>query len=517
VVERLREVLPNEIGELRALDEQALRRFLLGLLANLKSQGGIFHPALKEYVESWGNTWFINRKIVWMQKFGWGARSPAFLTTKKVYRFQQVISSTQNRFTWCQVWAEKCLGLVNPLIRGATEQLYEWVLKVLVEEAILEERQHQNHRVWGLLPASLRVDLDVVQFQCRRCSHNVSVSGIEKQDWQQAPCLRFQCSGLYSEVENYPDYYRKLYATSDVERIFAEEHTGLLQREDREELEWQFKAGTQERKPWFPNLLSCTPTLEMGIDIGDLSSVVLCSVPPAQSNYVQRIGRAGRRDGNALNLTVANARPHDLFFFSEPEEMIVGKIAPPGVFLKASAVLERQFTAFCFDRWVETGVSVGAIPFRLGQVLSNLDPVDVLKFPHNLLLYIETRQTELLERFLTLFQETMPKELRDHLRGFVGGDQKREGSLRYRIMEGLHGLAKDRESLRRKVRLLRERIRKKEQDPVRDQNYEEELSELKREKYALQSLAENINDRDTFNFFTDEGLLPNYAFPEGQE
>ena len=118
----------------------------------------------------------------------------------------------------------------------------------------------------------------------------------------------------------------------------------------------------------------------MGIDIGNLSSLVLCSVPPAQANYLQRIGRAGRRDGNALNLTVANARPHDLFFFAEPEEMLAGHIDSPGIFLDASAVLERQFTAYCFDQWIATD-SRSSLPKKLGQVLNNLEPVDQKSFP----------------------------------------------------------------------------------------------------------------------------------------
>jgi DEAD/DEAH box helicase domain-containing protein len=126
------------------------------------------------------------------------------------------------------------------------------------------------------------------------------------------------------------DYYGKLYATGDVERIFAREHTGLLKRDEREQLEEYFKEEKDDiRKPWYPNLLSCTPTLELGIDIGSLSSLILCSVPPAQANYLQRIGRTGRRDGNSLNLTVANARPHDLFFFAEPQEMLAGHIDAP--------------------------------------------------------------------------------------------------------------------------------------------------------------------------------------------
>jgi DEAD/DEAH box helicase domain-containing protein len=196
-------------------------------------------------------------------------------------------------------------------------------------------------------------------------------------------CLRFGCSGKYYREDSGLDYYGRLYSTGDIQRIFAEEHTGLLTRESREELERRFKAGAADRRPWDPNLLSCTPTLEMGIDIGDLSTVVLCSVPPAQANYLQRIGRAGRRDGNALNLTVANARPHDLYFFTNPMEMLAGRVEPPGVFLNASAVLEQQFTAFCFDRWVESGISETALPHKLGHVLNSLEPAERSKLPHH--------------------------------------------------------------------------------------------------------------------------------------
>ena len=90
-------------------------------------------------------------------------------------------------------------------------------------------------------------------------------------------------------------------------------------------------------KPWEPNVLSATPTLELGIDIGDLSNVVMCSVPPAPKNYQQRTGRAGRRDGNALTVTVATGQPHDLYFYAEPLDMLASRVDPPGVFLNASA------------------------------------------------------------------------------------------------------------------------------------------------------------------------------------
>ena len=71
----------------------------------------------------------------------------------------------------------------------------------------------------------------------------------------------------------------------------------------------------------------------MGVDIGDLSSIMLCSVPPNQASYLQRIGRAGRRDGNAFTLTLADGNSaHDQYFFLSPEEMIRGWFSLQGYF-----------------------------------------------------------------------------------------------------------------------------------------------------------------------------------------
>lgn len=147
-------------------------------------------------------------------------------------------------------------------------------------------------------------------------------------------------------------------------------------------------------------------------------------------------------------------------------------------------------------------------------MLNSLEPAGARKFPLNLLRFIESRQTELFDRFVALFSEALTAESVAHRQRFVEGDREQEGSLRYRILEGLHALCRERESLRKKVRTLHDRIRRKEEDPVRDQNYEKELRDLKLEKAALQALIGRINARDTLNFFTDEGLLPNYVFPE---
>ena len=85
------------------------------------------------------------------------------------------------------------------------------------------------------------------------------------------------------------NYSRDLYRNGRVTRVVTGEHTGLLKRAPREDLEAAFKAGTA---PDAPNVLTATPTLEMGIDIGDLSSVMLTSVPRNPASYIQRVGRS---------------------------------------------------------------------------------------------------------------------------------------------------------------------------------------------------------------------------------
>ena len=507
----------NEVGPLRDLDTASLRRFLVGLLTHLKSQGGILHRALDGYVADRANTYHINRQH-WMPSIGPYAQAPVFLTNKRMPRFETVLSGSPKNKTWHQAWAEKCFQHLDVSITAATEPLYELVLNGLVAEGLFDCRiDGRGDAVWGIRPKAMRVSSDVVQLRCRRCGHNVSAARAEADAWADrdgAPCQRFHCHGRYGVEPRREDYYGKLYQTGDVERIFAAEHTGLLKRDERKTIETQFKTSAADRKPWYPNLLSCTPTLELGIDIGDLSSLILCSVPPAQANYLQRIGRTGRRDGNSLNLTIANARPHDLFFFAEPKEMLAGHVASPGVFLEAPAVLERQFTAYCFDRWVESGIPRTAIPGRVSTVLEHLDPADPRHFPHSLLAFIEVERTGLYDRFLQIFDLRPESFAARHLDHFVSGGEDGRSGLRLRVVEGFHRLHKERRSLENNVKLLRTRIKKKEADPAKDKNHARELAELKREKGALQRLAADLGKKGVFEFLSDEGLLPNYAFPE---
>ncbi|GAA3296108.1 hypothetical protein GCM10017708_35220 [Arthrobacter citreus] len=91
--------------------------------------------------------------------------------------------------------------------------------------------------------------------------------------------------------------------------------------------------------------------MEMGIDIGDLSCVMLASLPTSVASYVQRVGRAGRLTGNSLVLAFVQGRGEHLPKLNEPLSVINGVVEPPATYLDAEEILARQYVAHIADRF----------------------------------------------------------------------------------------------------------------------------------------------------------------------
>jgi len=122
----------------------------------------------------------------------------------------------------------------------------------------------------------------------------------------------------------------------------AQQDSGRLRRYERE-----FKIGKI-------NILNCSTTMEMGVDIGSVSSVMMTNVPPSIANYRQRVGRAGRRgQAMALAFTFCKDRPLDTEAFRDPKAYLQRTLAAPKVTLSSRPIVQRHVNAFllgCFMR-----------------------------------------------------------------------------------------------------------------------------------------------------------------------
>ena len=513
--EQARRRIREEFGELRTIDELAARALVLGIVRHMRDRGAVEDSALDGYLRHGGNPFAIRDMA--LQDFGGRSNLPVFPAPVKEDKGIEALAGAGK--SWYRAWAEKVLTPVNVMAAGRdAPDVLQVVMAALQDAGLVCVLPGRKTQVWALDPQRLYVTSKTALMTCPSSQRTLVVPAQEADLWQGTPCLDLAAQENYAEpARAHPTWAGQLYRSASIRRIVSAEHTALVTRQERHRLQERFAA--DERKPWDPNLLSATPTLELGVDIGSLSSVILCSVPPAPMNYVQRVGRAGRRDGNALAVTVATGQPHDLYYYGEPMEMLGSRVEPPGIFLNAPAVLERQLTAFCLDCWVAADVDAKAVPGRIGTVLDNVDKGNLSGFPYPLFDFIAENGDEILSRFFQAFdtdpstgEPELDEASQDYLTRFLQGAEP-EDSLRLRILKRLAEVVNDRKALRNEVEVLRNRIRTLERAPS-DEATDSEIKGIKSERAGLQKLLKDLNERNTFRFFTDEGLLPNYAFPE---
>ena len=511
----LREIIINEYGNSSLLNIDLFKNIIITILNKMKYNGAIYDLAYEQYLQKGGQDYLLSSQ--WMR---W---MPGKNSSRNVPEFLCKQSGIKNK-NFCDIDNEKSkylkeiesilpieLVLTNA---GLDRSVFINAINELKKIGIIQEiKLNENLYVYGLNEKNIYISNDVETYKCNKCGQYYTISKENSRLLNEILCPSSNCFGTIEKIENnYFDYYHNLYCNGDIRRIVAEEHTGLLSRSNREEIERIFKHKKNEQKPWDINILSCTPTLEMGIDIGDLSTVILCSMPPVQSNYLQRAGRAGRKDGNALIVTVANAVPHDLYFYASPMEMIDGEVEAPKIFLNASAVLERQFIAYCFDNWIKSGVFETAIPKNVGKCINQLNDRDSNQFPYNFINYTQNNLSKLLSEFFKLFPD-ITDITKGEVYSFANGSESDEGSMYLKIYRTFDAIKKQKESLMDNINDLKKQIEKIENGP-HDSAFDEEKKELEAERKALSRVVKDMTNKDVFNFLSDEGLLPNYAFPE---
>ncbi|GIL33998.1 DEAD/DEAH box helicase [Phycicoccus sp. DTK01] len=327
-----------------------------GLLEHVRRQGGIHHEWLARYIASDGRRHFIwggRPRTQGMPAFPAGRAAPAFPRVGGGSGDRQpLLDPVTSAQSWYALWTARSLHVSVQHGAKLARLLFDRLVDADVLTAISTE---SGGRVFAVPATSVVVvplgDQELAGaptlLVCDVCRTQTNGAPEVVRQLEGSRCDVARCVGRVHAAGREDNFYRRLYASGDMRRIVSREHSSLLDDELRLEYERDFKAGSAD--PGAPNVLVATPTLEMGIDIGDLSSVVLASLPDTVASYLQRVGRAGRLTGNALNLAFVTGRGEYLPRLGDPLSVINGEVRPPATYLDAAEILRRQYLASVVD------------------------------------------------------------------------------------------------------------------------------------------------------------------------
>lgn len=336
------------------------------------------------------------------------------------------------------------------------------------------------HDVWEIMPT---LGEDVPGWSiCTRCRNlsAVNLNGV---------CPTYGCRGTLEPLENHrawieDNIYRYQYQNSPILPLNAQEHTAQWKPEKAAEVQKDFVIGKL-------NVLSCSTTFELGVDVGDLNAIVLRNMPPSTANYIQRAGRAGRRTDNvALVVTFAQRRPHDLTFYDQPERMISGKIRPPIVSLKNDKIIRRHLHSVVFAEffhWVKDRVRYQ----YTGDFFAPLDPS--LAGPELLRQFLLGRPPQLESALFRIIpnddvlRQTLKLENWNWVEELIGGENAILDKTAQIIQEELHEF----ERLEQEASQAREHIK----------------------AHQYQEIQAQIRKRDLLGYLGTHNVLPKYGFP----
>ena len=231
-----------------------------------------------------------------------------------------------------------------------------------VEATFRDQLAEELDGTWFLVPDSLSIVVDLAHCwaQCADCTALMPFALAGK------VCLACGSDAAAPLDPRNSDYVtarknfwrlpvaRALTPGAELSNMSVEEHTAQLSNRDRSRVhattelyEMRFQDVLIEDRDRPIDVLSCTTTMEVGVDIGSLVAVALRNVPPQRENYQQRAGRAGRR-GSSVSTVVTYSQngPHDSHYFLNPSRIVAGPPRTPEVKIDNAKIARRHLHAY---------------------------------------------------------------------------------------------------------------------------------------------------------------------------
>ncbi|HHY35860.1 MAG TPA: DEAD/DEAH box helicase [Firmicutes bacterium] len=329
---------------------------------------------------------------------------------------------------------------------------------------------HQvDYRMWEL---DIWGGEDTDWFRCDACGTvtRINVRGV---------CPSYRCEGTLRPLDPgttvRENHYARLYAQLVPVRLKVEEHTAQLTSEAAAELQEQFSTGDV-------NVLSCSTTFELGVNLASLEAVFLRNMPPTPANYVQRAGRAGRKaERAAFVVTFARRRPHDREFYRDPYKMVSGKIKPPHFNLDNEKIVRRHVAAMAIAYLWRTKPDTFRKDVQ-GFFENDYGPAELKSL-------LESKPPALLASIRRTVPETLYEALGIHEWAWVKGLFDPESGPLSRAAEEYHH---ERHELEKVLNELREKNEPSDH---------------------ILKLLKTINGRELIGYLANRGVLPKYGFP----
>lgn len=233
-------------------------------------------------------------------------------------------------------YVEKILSVTSPeSSRADAIKFLESLWKLLIKNEILVS----EGITYKVNTKKIQLNSKAKYCQCKSCK---KITTYNVHDI----CPTYKCNGKLVEIDLYEilkdNHYFRMYQDMEIRNLRVVEHTAQLSKDKAYEYQNAFKAKKID-------VLSCSTTFEMGVDVGDLETVFMRNMPPSPANYAQRAGRAGRSIKSvAYALTFCNKGSHDFMYYNNPEAMIRGNIRPPVFKVENEKIAIRHVFASTF-------------------------------------------------------------------------------------------------------------------------------------------------------------------------